>query len=224
MSLRFGVNGLGRIGRALIRVAATRPELGSGARGGQRLGRSATARAAPAPRHRARGLSGRGGVAAELPASRRAVGAAHPGADAAGDRLAGARRRGGARGDGEVPAPRPRRRASADPGGSVRQVVVSATVPDPDLTVCLGINDRDLDPSWQRVISNASCTTNCLAPLLARARPRLRRRARADEHRALRHQQPEPASTTRTPIRAARARRSPTSSRPPRTRSRRSSW
>ncbi len=44
-------------------------------------------------------------------------------------------------------------------------VIVSAPAKDPDLTVCLGINDELLDPAKQRIISNASCTTNCLAPV-----------------------------------------------------------
>jgi glyceraldehyde 3-phosphate dehydrogenase len=44
-------------------------------------------------------------------------------------------------------------------------VVISAPSPDPDLTVCLGVNDEQYDPAGHHVISNASCTTNCLAPV-----------------------------------------------------------
>jgi len=44
-------------------------------------------------------------------------------------------------------------------------VIITAPSPDPDLTVVLGVNDGELDPTHQRVISNASCTTNCLAPV-----------------------------------------------------------
>jgi len=44
-------------------------------------------------------------------------------------------------------------------------VIISAPAKDPDITVCLGINDEDLDPSKHKIISNASCTTNCLAPV-----------------------------------------------------------
>ncbi|MDP2156231.1 MAG: type I glyceraldehyde-3-phosphate dehydrogenase [Nitrospirota bacterium] len=44
-------------------------------------------------------------------------------------------------------------------------VIVSAPAKDPDITVCLGINDELLDPAKQKIISNASCTTNCLAPI-----------------------------------------------------------
>ena len=44
-------------------------------------------------------------------------------------------------------------------------VLISAPAKDPDFTVCLGINDEELDPAKHRIISNASCTTNCLAPV-----------------------------------------------------------
>lgn len=44
-------------------------------------------------------------------------------------------------------------------------VVISAPAKDPDITVCLGINDELLDPAKHKIISNASCTTNCLAPI-----------------------------------------------------------
>ena len=44
-------------------------------------------------------------------------------------------------------------------------VLISAPAKDPDFTVCLGINDEALDPAKHKIISNASCTTNCLAPV-----------------------------------------------------------
>ncbi len=44
-------------------------------------------------------------------------------------------------------------------------VLISAPAKEPDFTVCLGVNDDKLDPEKHRIISNASCTTNCLAPL-----------------------------------------------------------
>jgi glyceraldehyde 3-phosphate dehydrogenase len=46
-----------------------------------------------------------------------------------------------------------------------RKVVISAPAKDPDLTVVMGVNDSEYDPSRHHIISNASCTTNCLAPL-----------------------------------------------------------
>ncbi len=44
-------------------------------------------------------------------------------------------------------------------------VVVSAPMGDPDVSIVLGVNDDDLDLKNHRIISNASCTTNCLAPM-----------------------------------------------------------
>ncbi|MEW6109213.1 MAG: type I glyceraldehyde-3-phosphate dehydrogenase [Nitrospirota bacterium] len=44
-------------------------------------------------------------------------------------------------------------------------VLISAPAKEPDVTVCLGINEETLDPSKHKIISNASCTTNCLAPI-----------------------------------------------------------
>ncbi len=49
--------------------------------------------------------------------------------------------------------------------GGARRVIVTAPDPKADLTVVVGINHTDYDPSRHRVISNASCTTNCLAPV-----------------------------------------------------------
>jgi glyceraldehyde 3-phosphate dehydrogenase len=45
------------------------------------------------------------------------------------------------------------------------RVIISAPAKDPDLTVVLGVNEQDYDPSRHQIISNASCTTNCLAPV-----------------------------------------------------------
>jgi glyceraldehyde 3-phosphate dehydrogenase len=46
-----------------------------------------------------------------------------------------------------------------------RKVVISAPATDPDLTVVLGVNDEIYDPEQHHIVSNASCTTNCVAPL-----------------------------------------------------------
>jgi glyceraldehyde 3-phosphate dehydrogenase len=48
-----------------------------------------------------------------------------------------------------------------------KKVIISAPATEPDLTVCIGVNDDAYDASQHDVISNASCTTNCLAPLVA---------------------------------------------------------
>jgi len=46
-----------------------------------------------------------------------------------------------------------------------RTVVISAPAKDEDITIVLGVNETQYDPAKHRVISNASCTTNCLAPV-----------------------------------------------------------
>ena len=49
--------------------------------------------------------------------------------------------------------------------GPVKKVIISAPATDPDFTIVLGVNDKAYDSSKHHVISNASCTTNCLAPV-----------------------------------------------------------
>jgi glyceraldehyde 3-phosphate dehydrogenase len=46
-----------------------------------------------------------------------------------------------------------------------KKVVISAPATDPDVTIVLGVNDDAYDPEQHHIISNASCTTNCVAPL-----------------------------------------------------------
>ena len=49
--------------------------------------------------------------------------------------------------------------------GGAKKVIISAPAKGPDVTIVLGVNDDDYDPESHDVISNASCTTNCVAPL-----------------------------------------------------------
>ena len=49
--------------------------------------------------------------------------------------------------------------------GPVKKVIISAPATDPDFTIVLGVNDKAYDNAKHNVISNASCTTNCLAPV-----------------------------------------------------------
>ena len=49
--------------------------------------------------------------------------------------------------------------------GGAKKVIISAPAKDPDITIVLGVNDDQYDPAKDDVISNASCTTNCLAPV-----------------------------------------------------------
>jgi len=46
-----------------------------------------------------------------------------------------------------------------------KKVLISAPAKEPDLTFCIGINSDSYDPATHNIISNASCTTNCLAPM-----------------------------------------------------------
>jgi glyceraldehyde 3-phosphate dehydrogenase len=49
--------------------------------------------------------------------------------------------------------------------GSVKKVIISAPATNEDITIVMGVNDAMYDPAKHHVISNASCTTNCLAPV-----------------------------------------------------------
>ena len=57
-----------------------------------------------------------------------------------------------------------RARLHIDAAGA-RKVVISAPAKNEDLTICMGVNEDAYDPERHHVISNASCTTNCLAPV-----------------------------------------------------------
>ncbi len=56
-------------------------------------------------------------------------------------------------------------KAAAHLGGSVKKVIISAPAKKEDITIVLGVNEGSYDPSKHHVISNASCTTNGLAPI-----------------------------------------------------------
>jgi glyceraldehyde 3-phosphate dehydrogenase len=55
-------------------------------------------------------------------------------------------------------------KASAHLQGGAKKVIISAPAKEEDLTVVMGVNHRDYRPKKHHIISNASCTTNCLAP------------------------------------------------------------
>ena len=58
-----------------------------------------------------------------------------------------------------------REQAEAHLTAGAKKVVISAPATDPDVTLVLGVNDDDYDPAEDRIVSNASCTTNCVAPM-----------------------------------------------------------
>src|SRR5438128_10087664 len=49
--------------------------------------------------------------------------------------------------------------------GPVKKVIISAPAKNEDITIVLGVNESTYDPARHHIISNASCTTNCLAPI-----------------------------------------------------------
>ena len=161
MGIRFAINGLGRIGRGLIRVARERPDLELVAANDQadpeqlaRLVQHDTIHGrfpgrleieADGLRIDGRALRiFRGSVPAEIPWDRVEGGPPQIVIEATG-RF------------------RSRAMAAAHLAHGVKRVIVSATADDVDATFCVGINHRDYDPRRHHVVSNASCTTNCLA-------------------------------------------------------------
>lgn len=60
---------------------------------------------------------------------------------------------------------RDREAAAKHLGAGARKVIISAPAGNPDLTVVMGVNHSKYDPRQHHILSNASCTTNCLAPV-----------------------------------------------------------
>lgn len=60
---------------------------------------------------------------------------------------------------------RNREDASKHLAAGARKVIISAPAQDPDITIVMGVNSNQYDPRQHHIISNASCTTNCLAPV-----------------------------------------------------------
>ncbi len=60
---------------------------------------------------------------------------------------------------------RDRQGASKHLDAGARKVIISAPATNPDITIVMGVNHDMYDPSSHHIISNASCTTNCLAPV-----------------------------------------------------------
>ena len=60
---------------------------------------------------------------------------------------------------------RDKEKASAHLKSGVRKVIISAPVNNPDITIVMGVNHQEYNPQKHHIVSNASCTTNCLAPV-----------------------------------------------------------
>jgi glyceraldehyde 3-phosphate dehydrogenase len=60
---------------------------------------------------------------------------------------------------------RDREKAAGHLNAGARKVIISAPAVDPDITIVMGVNANQYDPQSHHIISNASCTTNCLAPV-----------------------------------------------------------
>ncbi|MCK4766186.1 MAG: type I glyceraldehyde-3-phosphate dehydrogenase [Candidatus Aminicenantes bacterium] len=61
---------------------------------------------------------------------------------------------------------RKRADASKHLKAGAKKVLISAPAPEPDITIVLGVNDKEYDHEKHHIISNASCTTNCVAPVV----------------------------------------------------------
>jgi glyceraldehyde 3-phosphate dehydrogenase len=58
-----------------------------------------------------------------------------------------------------------REKASGHLEAGAKKVIISAPAKDPDITMVIGVNHSEYDPQRHHIVSNASCTTNCLAPV-----------------------------------------------------------
>ncbi len=160
MPVRFAINGLGRIGRALLRVAAGRPglelvavnDIGSAPQLARLVARDSVHGRYPGEVAAADGalvVDGRRIAAFQEPDPGR-IPWLETGPAVVVDATGHCDRR-------EL--------ATAHLRGPVRKVVVSANAEGMDLTICMGVNHRDYDPGRHHLLSAASCTTNCLAPV-----------------------------------------------------------
>jgi glyceraldehyde 3-phosphate dehydrogenase len=161
MPIPFAINGLGRVGRALLRIAQSRPEIEVVAANDPaeaqmlaRLLRHDTVHGRfPVEVGWEAGaliLDGR-----RLPVHQEADPPCVPWADSGARIVVEATGRFRSRGV-----------AASHLGGSVEKVIISAVAEGVDATFCVGINHTTFDAERHVVISNASCTTNCLAPLV----------------------------------------------------------
>ena len=211
MSVRVGINGFGRIGRNVFRAAKaagadidivavndlTDPKtLAHLFKYDSILG--------PLPgRGRGRRRRDRRSTATRSRSSPSAIRPPCPGATSA------------PRSSSSPPASSPNRDDAAKHlGAGAKKVIISAPAKGEDITVVLGVNFDDYDKDAHHIISNASCTTNCLAPFAKVAQRHGRHQARPDDDDPRLHRRPEPAGRARTRTCAAPAPPRSTWSRP----------
>ena len=72
----------------------------------------------------------------------------------------------------------------------MKKVIISAPAKNEDITIVLGVNEDKYDPAKHNIISNASCTTNCLAPVAKVVQRQFQDRQRHHDHDPLLHQRP----------------------------------
>ncbi|HEX2252824.1 MAG TPA: glyceraldehyde 3-phosphate dehydrogenase NAD-binding domain-containing protein [Thermoanaerobaculia bacterium] len=173
MTVPFAINGLGRIGRALLRIAAARDdvevvavnELVPGEAVARLLARDTLRGPFPDPSPGPGGPSRPGASAVRAEDGALVIGSRRIPLSAASDPAACRWAGTGARVVVEATGAFLGREAADHLRGEVERVVLTANSEAADVTLCLGVNDGDYDPARHRLISNASCTTNCLAPL-----------------------------------------------------------
>ena len=83
-----------------------------------------------------------------------------------------------------------REKAALHLAAGAKKVIISAPAKGEDITICMGVNNEKYNPDSHHIISNASCTTNCLAPAAKGCKRHGRHRAGPDDHRALLHDRP----------------------------------
>ena len=81
-------------------------------------------------------------------------------------------------------------KAKAHLGSTVKKVIISAPATNEDITIVLGVNEDKYDAAKHNVISNASCTTNCLAPVVKVLLKEVRHCERHHDHHSQLHQRP----------------------------------